>query len=258
MLDYGWRSFPPRVSARRQLRPHHHRLRRPMADGRHDRERRRREPLPSPRPAAGPAGRAMSATREAPHDKRKDWEKPGDAANLMGWIMGSGQRAGGATRSPASAVVVGRTIPSRRAGPGGGGQCHWTPERRGRGGQRRWAGRSIRPSSPDVRAARPARSARRLSPEPGPGHALGPGGGLGVSYLTRGQIWPPIAFTLIVLYPGFRGAIAPGPEPAAHAVHPGLGLGPAVARPATSRAGWSGGCSPTSRSGPWPSSWCRW
>ena len=52
--------------------------------------------------------------------------------------------------------------------------------------------------------------------------------GLGVSYLTRRKFWWPVAATLILVYPGFKGA-PPRPKSAVNIGHSDLGLG-ALAR----------------------------
>lgn len=153
------------------------------------------------------------AEREAPEDKKKDDEKRGDAENLMSWFMGSDHEPA-ATTVGSFVAPIGTPDTLSAITLTAGGQQYWTPKRLAEASQRPVGG----PLYPPIHAI-------LFAPlgllDPLDAYYLNQvlcivwalGAAIGVRYLTRGKIWVPIAFVLIVLYPGFRGAIHLGQNP---------------------------------------------
>jgi hypothetical protein len=151
---------------------------------------------------------------EVPNDKRPDEEKgQHDASNLMNWFMGHDDQEAtpltGGLLTPLAA-----TDPLSGAALLAAGQEEWTPEKVERAGKP-WVGG---PLYPPINAFVYA-PLGMLTPQQGYRanqvlclvYAFV--GGLGVSYLTRGRFWWPLAAALIMIYPGFKGAIHLGQNP---------------------------------------------
>ena len=131
----------------------------------------------------------------------------------MGWFMGA-DSAPAANAVASFAIVVGPYDPLSAVALAAGGQSHWTPAVVEEASQRVVGG----PLYPPIQAVMFAPfglldplDAYHVNQVLSMLWALG--AGFGVSYLTRGRIWAPIAFTIIVLYPGFRGALHLGQNP---------------------------------------------
>lgn len=150
---------------------------------------------------------------EVPDEQRpkKDQGKR-DAEELMTWFMGADRDK--AEPANASEVLASFVMPLAAADPFGGaalwtvGQEEWTAERAEIAARPRLGG----PLYPPVNALymAPLALVRPLT-----AYYVNQFlclvwamiAGLGVSYLTRGNIWWPIAATLIMVYPGFKGSI---------------------------------------------------
>ncbi len=151
---------------------------------------------------------------ETPDKNRPDDEKGRrDAGSLMTWFMGQdddeGDRVTGSLLTPLAA-----------SDPFGGaalliaGHEEWTPKNLERAGKAHIGG----PLYPPINAFFYAplglldpRTGYRVNQLLCLGYAAI--AGLGVSYMSRGRFWWPLATALIIVYPGFKGALHLGQNP---------------------------------------------